>query len=286
VRPRHFREVGPAHDQVQLLRLGFGLGDAHRADFGNRVHPAGHQAGVRGRRQAERRKRRAPALIGRRTGQRRRTDGVARREYARNIGLVAFIDLHMSAAADGESEPVETDSVQVGHAAEGGQHDVGALRITVPHLHLDLRKPVETCAQNLARAPVPAAHRLECLQKALAQTGIEKSQRFRRLVEQGHRAAQCGENGGILAGDHSAAQHHHGARKVGQAENGIAVQDVFVIHFDGGHVSRPRARREQHSRRAHHPVRAVQALHLHAVRVQKGAAAVNQLDLVALELRL
>ena len=128
VRPRHFAEVGAAHDHVDFLRRGLALRQADAGDFRNRVHAARHQAGGGRRRQPERRERGAPALIGGRAGQRRRPDGIAGGENAGNIGLEALIHLHVAAAADGELQPVETDAVEVGDAAERREHDVGGQR--------------------------------------------------------------------------------------------------------------------------------------------------------------
>ena len=59
-----------------------------------------------------------------------------------------------------------------------------------------------------------------------------------------------------------------------------------MVHFDGRHMTRPRAGGKQHARRAHDAARTVQALYLDAVRIQKDAAAADQLHTVARKLRL
>jgi len=156
-----------------------------------------------------------------------------------NVGLVALVDLHVPAAADGELQAVETDPLQIGNPAECGEHDVGGQHCAAAQLHLHLGEPVEARTGDFGATLVLAAHRLKTGQEPLAQRRVEKSQRLRRLVDQGYGAAERRENRRVLAGDHTAAQHHHGARYVRQAQNGIAVQNVFVIDLDAGHMPRP-----------------------------------------------
>ena len=192
----------------------------------------------------------------------------------------------MPAAADGELQPIETDAVQIGDAAECGEHDVRGQCSPPRSCTSTCENPSKRAPVDFGAAPIPAAHGLKGREKSAAQRRVEKSQRLRRLVEQRDGAAERGENGGVLAGDHAAAQHHHGARYVRQAQDGVAVENVFVIHLDGRHMPRPRSGGEQHPRRAQHDPRSVQALHLDAIRIQKHAAAADQLDLVARELRL
>ncbi len=253
-------------DELDLFRSRLALRHADAGDFRNGVHAARHQAGGGGRRQAKRRERGAPALIGGRTGQRRRADGIAGGEYPRNVGLEALIDLNMAAGADGELQQVESDAFQIGDPAECGEHDIGVQGFAAAS------SCTSTCENPSKRAPATSAPprysppmAWKARKESLAQRGVEKPQRLRRLVEQRDGAAQRCENGGVLAGDHAAAEHHHGARYVGQTQNGIAVENVLMIHVDAGHMPRPRPGGEKDARRAHHAPRAVQALHLDAI---------------------
>ncbi len=72
----------------------------------------------------------------------------------------------------------------------------------------------------------------------------------------------------------------------GKTQDGIAVEDVFMVHGNGRHVARPGSGGQKHARRAQHDSRTVQALHLDVGCVEEDAAAADQLDLVARELRL
>ena len=80
----------------------------------------------RRRRQAEGSERSAPALIGGGAGQRGRTDGIAGREYAGNIGLEALVHLHVPRALIPSSKPLQADAVQIRDASERREHDVRA----------------------------------------------------------------------------------------------------------------------------------------------------------------
>ncbi len=269
MRTRHLAEIGAADDQVDFLRSRLALRQADAGDFRDGVYAARHQTRCRGRRQPKRRQRGAAALIGGGAGQRRRPDGIAGREYPGNIGFEALVDLHVPRELIRYTEPIETDAVEIGDAAECREHDVRCQGCAAAQLHLDLRESVEARAADLAAAAVLAAHGAKRREKSAAQRRIEKPQRLGGLVQHGDRAAQRGEYRGVLAGDDAAAQHQHGARNVRQAQDGVAVDNVFVIHLDGGHVTRPRTAGEHHARRLHDATRTVQMLHFDAMGVQE-----------------
>jgi len=225
-------------------------------------------------------------LVGGCAGQRRRTDGIAGCENSRNVGLESAIDFNMPAAADCELQPVQADAVQVGDAAECREHDVGAQGLAALELHLHLRETVEARIGHFGAALILAAHCSESAQESRSQRGVQKSQRLRRLVDDRDGTAQCGKYRCVLASDHAAAQHDHGARYVGQAQDGVAVENMLMIHGDARNVPRARAGGEQDARRAHNDSRTVQALHLDTIRVQEDRAPADQLDAVARKLSL
>ena len=114
----------------------------------------------------------------------------------------------------------------------------------------------------------------------------EETERIRRLVEHGDAAAEGGEDRGVLAGDHATAEYHHRTGYIGQAQDRVAVEDVFVIDLDRGHVARPGAGRQDDARSPQLALRTVEPLHLDAIRRDEAAAATHQFHLVAGQLRL
>ncbi len=61
---------------------------------------------------------------------------------------------HVAARADGELQAVETDAVQIRHAAECGEDDVGLQDSAVLERHFDLREAVEARARDLGAAAI------------------------------------------------------------------------------------------------------------------------------------
>jgi hypothetical protein len=124
MRARHFAEIGPADDDVHILGCGLGMRQTDAGNLGNGVYARRHQTGEGRRRQSQRHQRGAPALIGGGTGQRRRADGIAGGKYSGNIRFKEIADLHGSARADVQAQPVESNALEIGDSTEGCEHDV------------------------------------------------------------------------------------------------------------------------------------------------------------------
>ena len=135
---------------------------------------------------------------------------------------------------------------------ERRKHDVGGQFVPAGERHLDLREAVEARGLDLCPGAITAAHRLEPGEKPRAQRRVEKSQRLRRLVHQGHGAAERREYRCVFAGDDAAAEDDQGSWQIRQAEDRIAVDDVFVVHLDRRDVTRPGAGGEHDAVRMQH----------------------------------
>ena len=196
-------------------------------------------------------------MIGRGARQRGRSDGIAGGENPGNIRFKALVHLHRATRAYAYAEAIEANAVEIGNAAKRRKHDVRCQGCAPAHLNFDLRESVEACAADFGASAILAAHGAKCREKSAAQRRVEKPQGLRGLIQHRDRATQRGEDGSIFTGNDAAAQHQHGARNVRQAQNGVAVDNVLVVHFDGRHMTRPRPGCEHHARRAQNAARAV-----------------------------
>jgi len=144
-------------------------------------------------------------------------------------------------------------------------------------LHHEERQSVGVAADrlHLRTEHQPGPRTLHTLGEGLRELAVQQRQQPPPPVDQGHLDAEGGEDRGVLAGDDAAAQHHHRARLVRQAQYGIAVEDVFVVDLDGSDVPRPRSGGEKHARRSQYDSRTVEALHLDAIRIQEDRAPAN-----------
>ena len=91
----------------------------------------------------------------------------------------------------------------------------------------------------------------QLFQKERCEFRINKAQRAFRFIQHRHLDTQRRERGCVLAGNDASTKYQHGPRQVGHGENGIAVQNVFMINLNVGRISRTRSGGNNHLRSSH-----------------------------------
>ena len=182
---------------------------------------------------------RAPALFHGHRGQRRRPDHVARGVHAAHRGLEILVHAHVTAFGELDTGRLEIQAVDIGAAPQRHQHLVGADRAAIAEVGAHLRDAVPAQRRGLGAWQVFTAVAPQLVEMKGGELGIQKRQRLRELVGLGDLAAERREHGGVFARDDATAQHQQAARQVGQRQDGVTVQQVFVIHRQVCRRARP-----------------------------------------------
>ena len=208
----------------------------------------------------------AASLFHRHRRERGRADDVAGGVDAGRGGLEFVVHLDVAAAGERDAGGIEPEPVDVGDAAERHQHLVGEDAAAVLEFGAHLRDAIPLRGDGVGARDVFAAVAAQLVDVERGELGIEKAQRPLVLVGLRHLAAERGERGGVFAGDDAAAEHQQAARQIGEREDRIAVEHVFVVDGQVRRRARTRARGDDDDAGAHGGLRAVDAAHRELVR--------------------
>src|SRR5690606_33024988 len=227
---------------VWHLGLGqFPLGFTDRADFRNAVDTGWHVIN------------KAPGVVvgdaaGRRTalveggaGQARPADHIAGGIDVRHGGAVILVHLHLASAVGLQADVFQGQFVGVAGAPVAPQEGVGfdllaGLQVqnhTVIHAFDPLVLFVVT-NDHVVGAQV--------VTQRIGDFIVEEVEQLVAVVDQVDQYAQAAEDRGVLGANHPSAVDDDATRRVGQAEDGVAVVDAWVVEVDIRRTVRARTR--------------------------------------------
>jgi len=146
-----------------------------------------------------------------------------------NGRLAVRVDCDEPAVRLGQPRGFDVQPFQVGNASERAKELFGAHRFARGKLGSNFAEAVPSHADDATVALEAAIARFEVPNEAARQLGIEKSERSRPLVDHDHLHAERGEDGRVLAGDDTGAEHGKRSGKIAHRQNRVAVENVLVI---------------------------------------------------------
>ncbi|MNF52575.1 hypothetical protein D3C84_339250 [compost metagenome] len=231
LRPGHALEEGLAHF-IGDFRLGqFALVLADGADLRNGVDAGGHvvdeaPAVVLHRATGGR----AP-LVGGGTGQARPADHVAGCEDIADFSSVVLVDVDLATAVDLDADVLQAQLVGVAGTAVAPQQ-----RVSLDLLAgLEVQDhPVLQALDALVLLVVTDQHVVvaQVVAEGVGDLVVEEAEQLVAVVDQVNQYAQATEDRGVLGADHPGAVDDDAARRMGQAEDGVAVVDARMVEVD------------------------------------------------------
>ncbi|MCY1350667.1 hypothetical protein D9M69_369030 [compost metagenome] len=231
LRTGHALEEGLAHF-VGDLRLGeLALVLADGADLRNGVDAGRHVVDETPAVVLHRAASGRTTLVGGSAGQARPADHIASGEDIADLGAVVLVDVDLATAVDLDADVLQAQLVGVAGTAVAPQQRV-SLDLLAGFEVQD--HPVLQALDALVLLVVTDQHVVvaQVVAEGVGDLVVEEAEQLVAVVDQVHQHTQAAEDRGVLGADHPGTVDDDAARRVGQAEDGVAVVDTRMVKVD------------------------------------------------------